>query len=451
MSSFGQGSLSFSPKQAAGGSVVPPFPINSADNGLSVDAITGRIVLGNNVGGGLADLLSDREIEMAGFLLQLISGGNRQLYIEPTTGEYFIGDVDSSVNGSFLTVNDAFNFFSFTSRGNEYLRIYAQLFGQSYIMGDVGGADNGSQINIDDQTETIILATNTGAGLRVNNNSQSYQFGATSFGNGTQLSIDDSTQLAQILFGLDALLSIDQPNDTFVFGDLNTSATYFFNDAFGFEISSGGVPSVGMNVMDFTFGDYNATQNKTYLDVDDTNQIIRMFFNNDPYLVLDHATGNYAIGDYNNFVLPVVGIFTGGIDGIYIESNNTPDASRVGIYVDNGIGAQYPQIEDIVVGKTGAVGSTKTHLSFEEFYFDSGLTADKRFWLDVANNRYSIGDIDAALNGTFLEIDDANNVFNFSNTANTAVINMNGVAGFTGTVTPVTSITVNGGIVTNVT
>jgi hypothetical protein len=42
----------------------PPFAIGSADNGLSVDAVSGRIVLGNDVGDPLAPaaLLSDREI-----------------------------------------------------------------------------------------------------------------------------------------------------------------------------------------------------------------------------------------------------------------------------------------------------------------------------------------------------------------------------------------------------
>lgn len=42
----------------------PPFTANSADNGLSVDSVTGRIVLGNDQGaiGAPAQLLSEREI-----------------------------------------------------------------------------------------------------------------------------------------------------------------------------------------------------------------------------------------------------------------------------------------------------------------------------------------------------------------------------------------------------
>ena len=52
----------------------PPFAPTSANNGLSVDAVTGRIVLGNNVGSVLATLLSNRVIPMGGFNI-LFDGG----------------------------------------------------------------------------------------------------------------------------------------------------------------------------------------------------------------------------------------------------------------------------------------------------------------------------------------------------------------------------------------
>ncbi len=51
----------------------PPFAATSADNGLSVDTVSGRIVLGNDATGiaGLAALLSDREIDMGAFAVLL--------------------------------------------------------------------------------------------------------------------------------------------------------------------------------------------------------------------------------------------------------------------------------------------------------------------------------------------------------------------------------------------
>jgi len=69
---------------------------------------------------------------------------------------------------------------------------------------------------------------------------------------------------------------------------------------------------------------------------------------------------------------------------------------------------------------------------------------------DFNTNLFQFGDIAGVFNGTRFGIDDTAGTFNFENLAMNAVINMNGVAGFTGTVTPVNSITVNGGIVTAV-
>ncbi len=59
-------SLSTSQKKEIAGPPGPPFLPTSADNGLSVDTVSGKIVLGNNVGDPLAPagLLSNREILM---------------------------------------------------------------------------------------------------------------------------------------------------------------------------------------------------------------------------------------------------------------------------------------------------------------------------------------------------------------------------------------------------
>lgn len=52
----------------------PPFVPTSAENGLSVDPVTGAIVLGNDVAGNSAVLLSDRWIPMDDFSLALRAG-----------------------------------------------------------------------------------------------------------------------------------------------------------------------------------------------------------------------------------------------------------------------------------------------------------------------------------------------------------------------------------------
>jgi len=71
--------------------------------------------------------------------------------------------------------------------------------------------------------------------------------------------------------------------------------------------------------------------------------------------------------------------------------------------------------------------------------------------LDGANGNYAIGDSQRFANGTAMTIDDTTETIDFSSfTSPNPTLSVNGVPGFTGTVTPVTSITVVGGIVTAV-
>jgi len=67
MPAGGQGSLSASPKVDPQSPPGPPFPANSAYNGLSVDPVTGQIVFGNDTGSNLADFVNNREINTQDF------------------------------------------------------------------------------------------------------------------------------------------------------------------------------------------------------------------------------------------------------------------------------------------------------------------------------------------------------------------------------------------------
>ena len=66
-------------------------------------------------------------------------------------------------------------------------------------------------------------------------------------------------------------------------------------------------------------------------------------------------------------------------------------------------------------------------------------------------NRYTFGDIDQLQQGATAMIDDLANEFVISNAVNNMTMRINGTAGFSGTVAAPASITVVGGIVTNVT
>lgn len=84
------------------------------------------------------------------------------------------------------------------------------------------------------------------------------------------------------------------------------------------------------------------------------------------------------------------------------------------------------------------------------FFYMQNTLGSSFFEINVAAGSYSMGDLSALLNGTVLQVDDIGGLLRISNTANTAAVSINGVTGFTGTVANPVTITVDGGIVTNV-
>lgn len=246
----------------------PPFALTSADNGLSVDPITGRIVLGNDAALFTAALLSNRDLPLGAFKFDWLNGTNRQFSINPTLRLYQIGDIDAAGSGGSLVIDDI----------------------------------NG-------------------------------------------------------------------------FLDL------------GSNVAPGGV-----------------------LELDFTGEALQFFGSTGTYLSLSGTTDFYSIGD----------VFATN-NGTVININDDLAFKLITLKADNGVVAI------------------------------DGATASKYMWLDIPSGLYSIGDIDAAANGTTLKVDDVTGTLIIANSVNNAGININGVAGFTGTVTPVNSITVNHGIVTAVT
>lgn len=149
---------------------------------------------------------------------------------------------------------------------------------------------------------------------------------------------------------------------------------------------------------DYRIGDLAGAGNETKLTINDPSMLADFSTAAGRMLLLDQATGVYSIGDVDGI---------GG--GILMELTDS-----------------------------GGVASIQT--------INGGMLA-----LNESGQFYRMGDLSSFQNGNFLEVDDDASLFKLNNTANDIAVEMNGVAGFTGTVTPVTSITVDGGIVTNVT
>ncbi len=164
---FGSGGFGLIPLNGAGGGTPgPPFDPTSADNGLSVDAITGRIVFGNDTGDSLATLLSNREIPMDGFSVEFtkaigsisLSGGNNDGGItDVTTNNFYAaftglnrstGAAALAYSGVYNDQNNAILLIStgtgYVSGGTSYEPNALMLYGDSngspvadmYIAGD---------------------------------------------------------------------------------------------------------------------------------------------------------------------------------------------------------------------------------------------------------------------------------------------------------------------------
>lgn len=79
----------------------PPFTSNSADNGLSVDPVTARIVLGNDVGDPAmpAQLKNDREIvTFSAFAIELVDFFVRSLRLKLTEQRILLEEIATGSN-----------------------------------------------------------------------------------------------------------------------------------------------------------------------------------------------------------------------------------------------------------------------------------------------------------------------------------------------------------------
>lgn len=164
----------------------PPFPALAAENGLSVDPVTGRIVLGEDLfsGSGLANLLSPREIPFNGnqlwmtdvpgnFGMQFASGGvvaidllnaaRAEFHADPANGGFIAVDSDSVLaNPPRVSLNDistipnnnatlrqlSTEFAIRATSGTVNMMTLDQFFGV-YRFGDIDGLISGTHLFID--------------------------------------------------------------------------------------------------------------------------------------------------------------------------------------------------------------------------------------------------------------------------------------------------------------
>jgi len=404
---FGQGNISF--QQLRAGASGPPFPANAADNGLSVDPITGHIVLGNDVafGPGLAAFLSNREIEQQDFSFSFknTSGGlqTHTLQLDPANGLYSIGDFDFLYNGTLIAIDDLLETINLSTQGGTNSHLFLDHLNQLYELGDIVGNENNTKISVQDLISTVLIDANLSQGLKLDMANNKFTLGNPFSADGTHLDIEQALSFTQFRDFTGIMLSLDRAGGTYAFGDADQAVNgnlLNIDDASNL-IRLRNTNVIGLDLdfasMIFQFGDTSGIGNGTSLTIDDGQSLATIQDSIGSFLTLDRANQRYSIGD-------VIGADNGLILSLNDGTSNANIGSNAGQMLD----------------------------------------------LDQVSNLYRIGDLDAALNGGLISVDDGNGNVIIDNTLSNMGIVINGVPGFTGTVAAPATITVNNGIVTNV-
>jgi hypothetical protein len=162
----------------------PPFPAGAANNGLSVDPVTGLIVLGNNTGGALATLLSNRDIPLNGKVLNF-TGLAVQMHLNDggALPDILFGDA-AGINILQIVPALQLGFWNATD-GTDLASI--TLVGQPGAASAQIGASNatgGSSINV----QRFVIDVNCNTGFSINNITN----------NAASLTINTATHLVKI-------------------------------------------------------------------------------------------------------------------------------------------------------------------------------------------------------------------------------------------------------------
>lgn len=219
--------------QVPGGS--PPFPANTAYNGVSVDPVTGQIVLGDDLPGALmpASFVSDRNLNLDGFRLSVNNVAAPMLYIDPPTRQVLVGDVNGTFGGGQLIL-DATNMISWLTSDpfGTLASLRLQQLLQLSELGDVS-SPNGVKLLVDaanniieaDALEFAVFTPGFGFSLQLSNGSSTYAMGDINTGlNGTRIVVDDVNAKFSAIAGGSLMMELDRTADAYSIGDVNGTA-----------------------------------------------------------------------------------------------------------------------------------------------------------------------------------------------------------------------------------
>jgi hypothetical protein len=253
----GYGPMGVGNKSESGGGAAPPFALNSADNGLSVDPTSFHIVLGNNpigIAGGAAELTSSREIDLNGNFLQFFDSG------QPTPAfMQFLGNV-----------------FQLLQNGGQ------QFVSISPTEIDVTDNTTGATTHVTPGDVT----TFDGGFLQSNLSFSELDFANGSAGTTGLIGLDAITgnmQLKSSDYAGGAFLVVDHTNHAVTLGDFNN----IFNGSivritpagsgfFSVETAAKQVITADIGNIKLELGDVNSVGNNSRIEIDDSNHLIRL-------------------------------------------------------------------------------------------------------------------------------------------------------------------------------
>ena len=249
--SYGQGNIKFTNNTAAG----PPFPATAADNGLSVDPVSGHIVLGNDFGSNTADLLSDRYIGLVNFFGIHLEGPDDA--IDLTDGRIFMHDIatffqsidllvtpsqselsingDSSVSGipPALRLTDQTQpsrnyqirnhngFFEIVANASSHDKYFFIDYWASQIarFGDIDGTGAGTMLEL--SFFTFDIFANIPGMLEMSLNTGIFELGNIGAGNTSKFHLVDGSALFNFSSNGHRLLETDGGNSRYRIGDID--------------------------------------------------------------------------------------------------------------------------------------------------------------------------------------------------------------------------------------
>jgi hypothetical protein len=209
----------------------------TATYNLAVDA-TGNVieVLGGGGGQNPTALFMPVNNGTSNFVDSNIENDVNNILATRDTGGYFgfninfsnkyiyLGDFNSTNNGTFIVVDDNNQYFQTINQGND-LGLFLDFFKRTYYLGDFSGYNNGTTLQISEDVDKIITKNNNGdQGISLNFANRIYSLGDyNSVTNNTYVEVDDDNE--KIKFKANTKLVFQGANlldaNTYTYSDKN--------------------------------------------------------------------------------------------------------------------------------------------------------------------------------------------------------------------------------------